>query len=255
MKTLDVTKLVRDIALEDPRIRKVLESLGIDTCCGGGRPLAEAARDAGIEPGTLLDRLRAATLVDPDEQKETRDWRSASLAELTDHIESTHHVFLWNNLPAIAKLFDKVLRAHGEAHGEMLRGLHTTFNELRTEIEAHLTKEEQVLFPYLRTMSAALEAGKKLQPMHCGSVGNPIRQMEHEHENAGAALASMRRCTSDYALPADACPTFTTLFESLRELESDLHEHIFLENNILFLKAVRMEGESIANGNEKGGRP
>ena len=79
--------------------------------------------------------------------------------------------------------------------------------------------------------------------MHCGSIGNPIRQMEHEHDVAGQFLKQMRQISRDYKLPDDACPTFQALFEGLDAMEKDLHEHNHLENNILFPKAERLEGQ------------
>ena len=156
------------------------------------------------------------------------------------HIEGKHHSYMKEALPRLGALFAKVLRAHGENHGKMLRPLQQTFAGLRAELEPHLMKEEQILFPYVRQMDSSVAATGVVPPMHCGTVQNPIRQMEAEHENAGAALARMRSVASDYALPDDACPTFTALFETLQEMEADLHEHIHLENNILFPRTVDM---------------
>jgi regulator of cell morphogenesis and NO signaling len=252
MITIDVDKPVRVLALEDPRIRAALEAMGIDTCCGGGKPLTEAVREAGLEIDAVRARLHEAMARGKAEPETKRDWRQASLAELTDHIEEKHHAFLRDILPRLADRFAKVVKAHGKRHGDMLTEVQRVFAGLRKEIEAHLMKEEQILFPYLRQMSAAIAACRELPPMHCGSVANPIRQMEHEHENAGAVLSAMRERTSGYDLPDDACPTFAGLYEDLRALEADLHEHIFLENNILFPKAVGMEEKSMGRVHGKG---
>jgi regulator of cell morphogenesis and NO signaling len=144
-------------------------------------------------------------------------------------------------LPRLDNLLNTVIGAHGARHGDMLRALRTTFAGLRQEIEMHLMKEEQVLFPYIRQMEESVSRSGAVPPMHCGTVRNPVRQMEAEHENAGEALASMRSLTEDYTLPADACPTFAALYEGLQDMEADLHEHIHLENNILFPRAEQME--------------
>jgi regulator of cell morphogenesis and NO signaling len=246
MKKINEGKLVRDFALANPRIRKALESLGIDTCCGGGKPLVDAVREAGLEMDTVRARINEAAMEAEakPEEKQKRDWLQASLTELTDHIENTHHAFLRVIFPRISERFWKVIKAHGENHGDMLRDVQSTFDGLREEIEAHLMKEEQILFPYIREMSIALAAGKPLPPMHCGSVANPIRQMMHEHDNAGAALSAIRKRTSDYELPDDTCPTFAGLYKDLQALEADLHEHVFLENNILFPRAEEAENSS-----------
>ena len=112
------------------------------------------------------------------------------------------------------------------------------------ELATHLLKEEDVLFPYIKEMDAQVAASGTAAPMHCGSVQDPIRQMEHEHENAGEVLARMREITGNYTLPADACPTFAALYELLARIEADLHEHIHLENNILFPRTVAMEAKA-----------
>lgn len=241
MTTINPEKRVCDLALVDPRIRAALEKLGIDACCGGKLPLADAVAHAGLSLGAVCDTLNAAMKENPTIHSDSRDWSTASLAELADHIESVHHTYLWANLTVLAACFEKVVRAHGTKHGELLQDLQKTFTDLRGELEPHLTKEEQVLFPYLRQMSQALAKGEGLPPMHCGSVANPIRRMEAEHENAGAALLHLRERSGNYTLPADACPTFAALYKGLQEMEADLHEHIFLENNILFPRAEEAE--------------
>jgi regulator of cell morphogenesis and NO signaling len=256
MDAMNIQRTVREFALESPSARQTLESLGIDTCCGGRKALVDAVRDAGLDMEAVQAQLINAVAKVGTESEDTpkRDWRETSLAELADHIEETHHAFLREVLPRVSDRLTKVMKAHGAHHGEMLRDVEAVFFGLREEIEAHLLKEEQILFPYVREMSAALDAGKPLPPMHCGSVANPIHQMEHEHENAGAALSFMRKRTSDYRLPDDACPTFAGLYEDLQALEADLHEHIFLENNILFPKAVGIEERSRGCANGEGGQ-
>ena len=142
-------------------------------------------------------------------------------------------------------LADKVYNAHKKNHGPMLSELNKIFENLRADIETHLLKEEQILFPMIKEIEA-FAAGKGPKPVaHCGTVENPIRQMEAEHDAAGNLLAQMRKITQDYALPDDACESFKALYEGLQELEEDLHEHIHIENNILFPKSIVMEKASI----------
>jgi regulator of cell morphogenesis and NO signaling len=144
-------------------------------------------------------------------------------------------------LPRLSTMLGKVKKAHGDKHGEMLTELEAVYGSLREEIEMHLMKEEEILFPYIHQIEAyATKQGPKPQ-VHCGTIVNPITQMEHEHENAGRALEQMRKLTNNYTLPDDGCTTFAALYEGLAAMEDDLHEHIHLENSILFPKAIDLE--------------
>jgi regulator of cell morphogenesis and NO signaling len=139
------------------------------------------------------------------------------------------------------ELLKKVLRAHGPRHGDVLNQVQALFSALDEEITAHLSKEENVLFPYLAS-SDAHARGDGARPVACfPTVRAPIQQMQHEHENAGQALERIRKVTGNYALPQDACPTFAALYQELRQMEADLHQHIHLENNILFPRAIEIE--------------
>lgn len=241
---IDGHDTVRDVVVTYPAARRIFEGMGIDYCCGGQKPLSEAAKNAGVSVSEVASAVEHAVEEDADKGGEPdRSWTDASLTELADHIETAHHAYMRDALPRLSKLLTTVGRAHHANHGEMLAELSETFGGLREEIEMHLMKEEQVLFPYIRQMQASASRKAALPPMHCGTVQNPVRQMEAEHEHAGDALARMRSLTDDYTLPADACPTFEALYQALQELEADLHEHIHLENNILFPRAERLESE------------
>ena len=231
--------MVRDIVVAWPQTRWVLEHHGVDYCCNGQMPLKAATDRAGANYDRVVADLQQ-TLASPVGAEVPRDWTRAGLAELADHILDTHHAFMHRQLPRIRAMVKKVMAAHPN-HMGMLASLQRVFEALREEIEVHLMKEEQVLFPYIKELDRMVAGQTPFSPMHCGSVANPIGQMEHEHDSAGAALAEMRRLTSNYVLPPDACPTFAELYQSLQELEADLHEHIHLENNILFPGAVAAE--------------
>ncbi len=238
---INVHTTVRDIVVKDPGARKVLELYGVDYCCGGGKMLKVAVAEAGVDLQQVVEALQQAAAARATSASiEECDWSTASLTKLTDHIENKHHAYMDQVLPRLGNLFSKVLRAHGANHGEVLTPLQTVFSELRRELEMHLEKEEQVLFPYIREMDASVAATGEVPAIHCGTVQNPIQQMEVEHESAGNALARMRTLTGNYTLPNDACLTFSALFETLQEMEADLHEHIHLENNILFPRTVAM---------------
>ena len=244
VKMINDDMTVRDLVVSFPQTREVLDRHKVDYCCGGHRDLRGAAKAAGAPLEALLAELRAAAAAPAARRGEDTDWSSASLTKLARHVEDRHHAFMKRQLPRINDLLNKVLKAHGARHGRMLESLRKVFQGLSDEIQMHLMKEEQVLFPCIAQLQAAADRNEPPPPMHCGSVQNPIRQMELEHENAGAALAEMRRITADYRLPADACETFAALYDALSAVEADLHEHIHLENNILFPRAVELEESS-----------
>ncbi len=233
---------VGELVVKHPGLRQSLEKLGIDYCCGGKRPLIEAANQSGVKWPTVLATLNAA-LAAPAKRSDTTDWNTASLTVLTDHIIDKHHVFTKEQLPRLDDWLARLQRAHAAHHGMMLNHLRQVYEPLRAELEPHLQKEEQILFPAIKGIDAFMN-GKGQRPfVHCGSIANPIAQMEVEHESAGHALVELRRSTDNYQLPADACQTFAAFYEGMEALEADLHEHIHLENNILYPKSIKQEAE------------
>jgi regulator of cell morphogenesis and NO signaling len=230
---------VAELVIIHPRLRLRLEQLGIDYCCGGKKPVKQAAEEAELQWAAVESELQ--TVLAEQQDAVSKDWNTVSLSTLVDHIVETHHAFTKEQLPRLHDLLAKVQNAHGAQHGEMLTPLNRAYTAVRNELEAHLMKEEQILFPMIKATEAFVIDGGKRPVSHCGSVANPIRQMEAEHDDAGNELAVMRQLTGNYQLPPDACPTFAALYEGLEALEADLHEHIHLENNILFPKAVEQE--------------
>lgn len=240
---IDANTTVRELVGRYPQTRTVFEKYGLDYCCGGGRSLTDAVADRSVELPALLDALHEAiqaapSRVDPSD----KDWYDAPLGELVDHIVETHHGYMKTALPRLRSLVPMVLQAHGATKGDVLLQVQALFSSLDAEISSHLMKEEQVLFPYIAALDAHVRGGAAQPHAPFGTARNPIRQMEHEHESAGLALAKLREVTYDYALPPDACPTFRALYEELQRMENDLHQHIHLENNILFPRAIELEG-------------
>jgi regulator of cell morphogenesis and NO signaling len=244
---IDGKTTVRELVGRFPQTRLVFERYGIDYCCGGGKCLADAAHESQAALADLVRDLEAVLAASPTAAAPAeKDWYAAPLPELIEHILQVHHVYMKQALPRLRELTRKVLQAHGARHGEMLRRLYDLYAALDTELTTHLRKEEEILFPYIAAAEAR-RPGSPVGPAACfGSVGNPIRQMEAEHESAGGALAQIRKLTGDYALPDDACPTFRALYEELERMEADLHQHIHLENNILFPRAIAAEPASPA---------
>ena len=235
--TINLDTSVGDLVSEKIARLEVFEEYGIDYCCGGKTTLAEACRNAGCEPqGVIVALMKADKDAAAVDKVDTTDWRTATLTALTNHIAETHHAFMKRELPRVGELMAKVLGAHGENHSELAE-VASVYNALRLELEDHLLKEEQMLFPMIQEMEITREAGST----HCGSVGNPIGVMEYEHDNAGVALRRLRELTDQYTPPADACPTYQGLLAGLAAMERDLHEHIHKENNILHPRAIRLE--------------
>jgi len=236
--TLAATKTLGEIAAEMPCATREFEKRGIDYCCGGSRTLSEACTEANISIDDALARLeKSLAATQPGDSK---DWQNQFLADLIGHITSTHHVFVREESPRIEALTAKVVGVHGKNHPELMQ-VQKIFSALAEELSVHLMKEEQVLFPYVVRMEESVLASEPAPPAMFGTVVNPVRMMMQEHDGAGDALRSLRSVTNDYALPGDACISYRTLYQALQGFESDLHEHIHLENNILFPRAVAME--------------
>jgi regulator of cell morphogenesis and NO signaling len=234
MTTSTIDRTVGQIAAEFPASVAVFEKHGIDFCCGGKMPIAEACGRKGLDPAVLLGEIDQAVRT-PSE--DPTDWTTAPLPALIDHILDTHHTYMKVQLPIVEARLAKVLAAHGERHGEMLRAVSAVYGPMKAELDGHLAKEEAVLFPLIRALAGGAEPGS----FHCGSVRNPIRVMWMEHDSAGDALVQLRRLTGNYTPPEDACNTFRALYFELADMERDLHRHIHLENNILFSRAIALE--------------
>ena len=235
----NTTRTVREYALEIPAATRIFEKLGIDYCCGGGTSLADACAQAGLAVEEVLGSLE--TIARSDETFAGEDWQTSSQAELIAHIVQKHHVFTREELERLEGLLTKVCGVHGQNHPELFH-IQDQFGKLRGELEPHMLKEERVLFPYIVQMEEAAAANKPLPQPPFGTVRNPVRMMMSEHDAAGYILGRMREASSDYAVPPDGCISYKTLYSALAALEVDLHQHIHLENNILFPRAVEQEG-------------
>ncbi len=230
---LDQDSTVGEWVVDNPSRSRVFEGLGIDYCCGGKTPLAEACREKGLVTETVIESLvRGAA---DDNQV---NWANAPLSDLADHIEATHHAYLRSEMPRLLGLTAKVAAVHGPRHAELAE-VAAVFAGLAAELDAHMAKEEQILFPMIRDLEHA--SGRPV--FHCGTIANPIRVMEYEHAGAGDALARLQQLTNGYSCPPDGCNTWRALCDGLRQFEADLHEHIHKENNILFPRALQAESE------------
>jgi regulator of cell morphogenesis and NO signaling len=234
-------KTIRDLAQEFPGAARLFEEFGIDYCCGGDRNLAEACSTANVPVDQVLDALEAAEYA-ACLSAAVRDWEKESLSELVAHIQRTHHKYTREEILRLNALFEKVVSVHGKNHPE-LHNMRTVFHGLAQELTLHLMREERVLFPYIVRVEEAVIQKEPILPCSFGSVQNPVAMMEHEHDDALEALRGLRELGSNFTAPADACVSYRALYQALSEFEADLRQHIHLENDSLFPRAIAMEGE------------
>ncbi len=231
---------VRQLVNEYPAIIPVFQRFGIDFCCGGDKSLSEACTNAHVAPQIVIDAFEASKKLNT-ERASQQDFSQLSLADLISSISRTHHIYLRNESARIEKLLSKVPDKHGEKHPELFQ-VRDVFMALSAELAVHLMKEEEILFPFIVRLEEAAIAKESAPPSTCfGTVENPIRMMEMEHESAGEALRELRSLTNGYAPPDDACDGFRSLYSALADYESDLHIHIHKENNILHPRALAVE--------------
>jgi regulator of cell morphogenesis and NO signaling len=232
-------KTVRELALEKPGAARVFERLGIDYCCGGKQTLEQACRAASLPVNEVLEALEVAHRSEPASAKDSH-WQAEPLSDLISHIKNTHHKYTREEISRLGPLFDKVCSVHGERHPELLE-LRATFKGLAQELTTHMMKEEMVLFPYMERMEESVIQKEPILPAPFGTVRNPVSMMEHEHDSAGDALRALRASSNGFVPPIDACDSYKNLYKALAEFEADLHQHIHLENNILFPRAIALE--------------
>ncbi len=235
MTTLGIHETVGEIVTRRPALSRIFENVGIDYCCGGKKSLEEACKEKQLDPNEILNQLTGAETTGKADAPEL-DIAGMTLTELADHIEKTHHAYLRSELPRLDALTEKVASVHGGKEPR-LPELRNTFVALAQELSSHMMKEEQILFPMVRT----LEASETAPTFHCGSLANPIRQMEQEHDQAGSGLERHRELTDGFKAPEWACNTYRAMLDALAHLERDLHQHINKENNVLFPRALEME--------------
>src|SRR5437764_8044041 len=230
---------VGEVAIQLPHSTRLFEKLQIDYCCGGSRPLTEACKSAGLEVSAVMAMLEADSQADPSASG-VIDFQRTSVPELIAHILNTHHVFTKAEMDRLGSLMKKVVSVHRENHPE-LRQAGELFDHLCADLTPHLFKEEQILFPYILALASAAAENRAAPFAPFGTVDNPIRMMMAEHDAAGEILSELRTTTSDYSTPADGCISYRTLYEALEAFEKDLHQHIHLENNILFPRSIELE--------------
>ncbi|RYY83926.1 MAG: iron-sulfur cluster repair di-iron protein [Chitinophagaceae bacterium] len=240
IRKLDVDggETIGAIAAKDLRKAEVFRKYGIDFCCGGKKSLKQTCAEKGLDPAVIEAELDAVERSGAPAENFDR-WDPAFLA---DYIFNKHHRFYYDEAPVIKDLLDKVAGHHGATHPE-LKEVYTLFGTLLCELNGHFAKEEKVLFPFIKTLVQAQQSGDHTPLRATFALKEPVQMMEADHEAAGELLEGLRRLTSNYTVPPDSCNSFSLLYKKMEDLESDLHRHIHLENNILFPKALKLERE------------
>jgi regulator of cell morphogenesis and NO signaling len=236
MNTTEQTS-IGEIVSGDFRAAAVFDKFGIDFCCGGKRKLDAVCRERGVSPADVLADLERACGATDVTQPRFADW---SCSTLIAYIVDNHHAYVRRAMPAIKAHTDKVARVHGDGHPEM-KDVDRIFDAVVAEMTTHMMKEEHILFPYINQLESTASEDCPTPQSPFGTVANPIAMMEQEHESAGDAMARIRELTRGFTPPDDGCTTFRVCLEELAAFERDLHNHVHLENNILFPRALRLE--------------
>lgn len=218
-----------DLARSIPGATALFRQAGLDFCCGGQQPLAAAVAERGLDAAALESALQA---LQQQPATDVRDWRAASVDGLIDHILERYHLRHREQLPELIRLARRVESVHGD-RDDCPRGLADHLAAMQRDLDSHMAKEEQVLFPLLRHGSPSF-------------VREPIAVMRLEHDDHGEALARLMDLTHQLRAPVGACTTWRALYTGLQALRDDLMEHIHLENNILFEDAAAAAAQAQA---------
>lgn len=233
--TPDMT--IREVVAADYRAAAVFQRHGIDFCCQGGRTIDQGCRDAGATCEEVLRDLSAATTAPTAGTPQFNAWDARALIS---HIVAAHHGFVREAIPPLLTHTKTIAAVHGERHSELMH-IASLFERVAEEMTDHMVKEEQVLFPFVVRLEEAARTGARAPTPPFGTVGNPIRMMEADHQFVGDAMAEIRHLTNGYQPPSNACATYRVTLQELEAFERDLHQHVHLENNLLFPKALALE--------------
>ncbi len=233
------SKTLAQIVNSNYKAASVFENHHLDFCCKGKRTLEQACTESDIKIEEVLEELDKAGKA----SESLTNYNDLSLTQLAEHIVSTHHDYVKNEMPVLLGYLQKVASKHGDRHTEMNK-VFQLFAAVKEEMEHHMQKEELTLFPRIKEVEKQLNEGKEIV-INRNYLNSPINMMEQEHDHTGSMLAEIRNLSNNYNPPADACTTYQLSFASLQAFELDLHRHVHLENNILFPKALKMFGSQI----------
>lgn len=232
------SRTVADLVTENIKTAHVFKKYGIDFCCGGGISIEKACEKAGLDQDVVINELLNVNSA-VDRATNYNQWE---LDFLTDHIINVHHTYVEENIPLLLQYSDRVAKVHGHHYTELLE-IKELVRKVSGELSAHMKKEELILFPFIKKLVKAKKEGSEAPQAPFGTVDNPIKMMEVEHEDAGEILRKIAQLSNNYTPPESACNTYRAFYAKLDEFEQDLHQHVHLENNILFPKALQLEKE------------
>lgn len=236
-------KTLAEIVIENPSAAKLFEEVHLDFCCKGKRTLEAACKEAKLDVGTIRYELEERDYLKKSEAID-HNFNTMELDILVDYIIKKHHAYVIENMPMILSHLRKVAFKHGEKHPETIQ-IALKFEEVSNELESHMRKEELILFPYINKL-VRVKNNYETTAFVNSFIENPIKVMEHEHETVGNLMFDILKLSNDFTPPSNACTTYKLSYNELREFLEDLHQHIHLENNILFPKAATLEDELIA---------
>lgn len=234
-----LTKNIGEIVAENYRTAQIFKNHKIDFCCRGNRSITEVAKKYELDPNLLLKEIET---VQHQTDHTNIDFKSWPIDLLADYIEKKHHRYVEAQIPILNQYLAKLCRVHGEHHPELLE-ITAHFKKSAGELTMHMKKEELIVFPAVRKMIQSKQYQNPLAEQSSGTLQNPIQLMMEEHESEGDRFCLIAGLSDNYTPPSDACNTYRVTFSLLQEFEENLHEHIHLENNILFPKAIDLEKE------------
>ncbi len=226
-----------EIVTKNYKAAEVFERYGLDFCCRGNKLIPDACNEKGLNKDEILADLKSLNGNGQTHHFNFDEW---DLSILTDYIVNKHHNYIRKMIPVIAAHTQKVASVHGENHPETI-AIAKHFSVVYKDLKQHMMKEEQMLFPFIKYLSKAEQNKSSAERPFFGTVKNPIKMMEIEHQNAGDELSGIRDLSDNYTPPDDACNTYKVCYQELKEFEEDLHQHVHLENNILFPKSILLE--------------
>jgi regulator of cell morphogenesis and NO signaling len=235
------TATIKSIVTTDYRAAAIFEKYSLDFCCKGGVTIEKACAEKNLSAASVYAELEHLTNCSTGTPPRFSEW---TLDDLVDYIVNIHHKYVREAIPVLSAHTQKVAAVHGQNHPEVIE-IARHFQTVAAEMQSHMMKEEQILFPYIKALVVAHRNKIPFVRPPFGSVQNPIRMMEADHESAGSELYAVRSLSNTYVPPADACTTYRVSFQELQYFEHDLHQHVHLENNILFPGAIALEQELI----------
>lgn len=229
-------KTIGEIVADDYRTAGIFEKHGIDFCCGGKVALETTCKAKGIDIAVLEKELAAATSKPADRRENYATWE---LPFLIDYIVNVHHTYLKENTEQIAAYAHKIAVVHGAHHPEVIE-IAAIFDKIAIDMAVHLLEEEEVFFPAVKRADTSRNTGVTTAAQDIETIKTSLKKLSYEHEEIGDAVHKIRALAQGYAIPDDVCNTFMLTYQKLGEFEDDLHKHVHLENNILFLRAAQL---------------